>query len=362
MATVNVDLGEKSYGIEIAASLLTSKKTSKLLPVSNQYAIISNELVANHYLKFIKGLIPKSASVITCLIPDSEKSKSPEQYLKLLDQLLSEKFNRSSTIIALGGGVVGDLAGFVAATLHRGCNLVQIPTSLLAQVDSSVGGKTAINHSSGKNLIGSFYQPKVVIIDPDTLKTLDKRQFSAGMGEVIKYAFIHDESFLSWLENNVETILNFNASVLESMIGHCCRVKAAVVSADEREEGQRVLLNFGHTFAHAIENIAGYGNWLHGEAVAVGMLLASKLSVNNNLMDEEFFVRLSLLVKAFNLPTTIPVDFGAQELLASMYRDKKNLNDKIELVLPRGAGHSELVSWDDDTSILELLQDFGAGK
>ncbi len=362
MVTVTVDLSEKSYGIEIAANLLTSKKTSQHLPVSNQYAIISNELIAGHYIQSVKRLIPENASVITCLIPDSEKSKSPEQYLRLLDQLLSEKFNRSSTIIALGGGVVGDLAGFVAATLHRGCNLVQIPTSLLAQVDSSVGGKTAINHSSGKNLIGSFYQPKAVIIDPETLKTLDKRQFAAGMGEVIKYAFIHDSSFLVWLENNIEAIQSFDATILESMIEHCCKVKAAVVSADEREEGQRALLNFGHTFAHAIENIAGYGNWLHGEAVAVGMLLASKLAVNNQLMSEAFFDRLLVLIKAFDLPTVIPDEFSAKRLLSSMYRDKKNLDSKIQLILPRAAGHSESVTWNDDASLLTLLQSFGAGK
>jgi len=360
--SVNVELGEKSYSITIAENLLTSENTSHLFPDSHQYAIISNELIAGHYLEMIINLIPDGASVIEYLIPDSEQSKSSEQYLKLLDTLLLEKFNRSSTIIALGGGVVGDLSGFVAATLHRGCNLVQIPTSLLAQVDSSVGGKTAINHSSGKNLIGSFYQPKAVLIDPVTLRTLEQRQFSAGIGEVIKYAFIHDKSFLSWLEENSQAIKNFNMPILESMISHCCQVKAAVVSADETEVGLRVLLNFGHTFAHAIEHVAGYGNWLHGEAVAVGMLLASKLSVMNGFMHADYFERLKSLVEVFDLPTELPSDFSAQKLLESMYRDKKNLGHKLNLVIPRGAGHSELMTWDDDTALIKLLKDFGAEK
>lgn len=362
MSQVSVDLGEKSYGIEIAANLLLSERARQLLPISNQYAIVSNKLIADIYLKLIMELIPENATVTLCLIPDSEQSKSTEQYLKLIDKLLAAKFNRSSTIIALGGGVVGDLAGFVAATLHRGCNLVQIPTSLLAQVDSSVGGKTAINHFSGKNLIGSFYQPKAVLIDPITLKTLDKRQFSAGMAEVIKYAFISDCNFLPWLEINAKAINEFDQSVLESMISQCCVVKAAIVSADEKEVGQRMLLNFGHTFGHAIEFVSGYGKWLHGEAVAVGMLLAAKLSVNNDLMKYELYKRLSSLLVSFALPIEIPNELSAQQLLDCMYRDKKNLNDKLQLVLPREAGLSEVRSWHDDNALLALLEDFGARK
>ena len=362
MSIVSLDLGGISYSITIAANLLSSDRARKLLPVSNQYAIVSNEQVSSLYLKSVVDLIPENSSVTICLIPDSEQSKSSEQYLKLIDKLLAEKFNRSSTIIALGGGVVGDLAGFVAATLHRGCNLVQIPTSLLAQVDSSVGGKTAINHLSGKNLIGSFYQPKAVLIDPITLKTLDRRQFSAGMGEVIKYAFIKDKNFLPWLENNINAIQGFDLAVLESMITHCCQVKAEIVSVDEREVGQRVLLNFGHTFAHAIEYVSGYGKWLHGEAVAVGMLLAAKLSVDNKLMAKEFFERLRRLLEAFDLPLELAKDFSAQELLDCMYRDKKNLNNELQLVLPRDAGYSESLTWNDDNALLTLLEDFGARK
>jgi len=362
VSTVKVELKEKSYSIEIAAKLLVSEKTGQFLPDSKQFAIITNQLIAGFYLEKAKSLIPDGATLTICIIPDSEQSKSSEQYLKLLDQLLSEQFNRSSTIIALGGGVVGDLAGFVAATLHRGCNLVQIPTSLLAQVDSSVGGKTAINHKSGKNLIGSFYQPTQVLIDPETLKTLDKRQFSAGMAEVIKYAFIHDKSFLPWLEQNAQAIIDFDLSVLEKMISHCCKVKAAVVSQDEKETGVRVLLNFGHTFAHAIEYISGYGQWLHGEAVSVGMLLAARLSVENKLMEPELFDRLRALLNLFDLPLELPDDFSATQLLDSMYRDKKNLKEKLQLVLPMGAGQSKLQVWNDDKSILKLLEDFGAGK
>jgi len=362
VAIVKVDLKENSYNIEIAANLLSQEQSSKLLTDSHHYAIISNETIADLYLEKLKSLLPTESSVTVCLIPDSEQSKSSEQYLLLIDKLLTNHFNRSSTIIALGGGVVGDLSGFVAATLHRGCKLLQVPTSLLAQVDSSVGGKTAINHSSGKNLIGSFYQPDAVLIDPMTLKTLDQRQFSAGMAEVIKYAFLHDSEFLPWLETNKKAILSFDMPVLELMISHCCKVKAAVVSADEREVGQRVLLNFGHTFAHAIENISGYGQWLHGEAVAVGMLMASKLAVDNQLMEMQYYERLEALLDSFMLPCKIPNTFSAEQLLSSMYRDKKNLDQRLQLVLPRGAGQCELTVWNDDDSLLNLMQGFGAAK
>jgi 3-dehydroquinate synthase len=373
VAKVNVKLDEQSYNIEITAHLFNSStsletisdvqiKAIQDLPLSNQYAIISNQKVADLYLDKVKKLLPKQSSVIVCLIPDSETSKSTEQYLRIMDRLLSENFNRSSTIIALGGGVVGDLAGFVAATLHRGCNLVQVPTSLLAQVDSSVGGKTAINHSTGKNLIGCFYQPKTVLIDPTTLKTLDKCQFAAGMAEVIKYAFIIDDSFLHWLEQNREAILGLDMAVLSEMISHCCKIKSLVVSADEKEVGQRVLLNFGHTFGHAIENVSGYGKWLHGEAVSVGMLMASKIAVNSELMEQQYYQRLKALLVYFNLPVTITADFSAKKLISLMYRDKKNLNQKLQLVLPRGPGRSELIIWDDAAAIIEVLQEFGASK
>lgn len=373
MAKVNVELGEQSYNIQIDAFLFNSslplektpeshQKLIQDLPLSNQYAIISNQKVAALYINKIKQLLPKQSSVIVCLIPDSETSKNTEQYSRIMDTLLSENFNRSSTIIALGGGVVGDLAGFVAATLHRGCNLVQVPTSLLAQVDSSVGGKTAINHSTGKNLIGCFYQPKTVLIDPTTLKTLEKCQFAAGMGEVIKYAFIYDDSFLPWLEENKEAILRLDMTVLSEMISHCCKIKSLVVSEDEKEVGQRVLLNFGHTFGHAIENVSGYGKWLHGEAVSVGMLMASKIAVNSELMEQQYYQRLKELLVYFNLPITISADFSAKQLMSLMFRDKKNLNQKLQLVLPRGPGKSELIVWDDEDAILEVLQEFGASE
>ncbi|PCJ46363.1 MAG: 3-dehydroquinate synthase [Gammaproteobacteria bacterium] len=362
MSKVKVELAEQSYNIDIAANLLNSDSSRQLLPQSKQYAIISNQKVAELYLESVKKILPEQSSLTVCLIPDSETSKSPEQYLRLMDILLKENFNRSSTIIALGGGVVGDLAGFVAATLHRGCNLVQIPTSLLAQVDSSVGGKTAINHQTGKNLIGCFYQPKAVVIDPATLKTLDQRQFAAGMAEVIKYAFIQDDTFLQWLEDNAPAIKAFDMPILAEMISHCCKIKALVVSADEKETGQRVLLNFGHTFGHAIENVSGYGKWLHGEAVSVGMLMASKLAVDNQLMDEQYLKRLHSLLSYFDLPLSISTDFSSVELISLMYRDKKNLNQKLQLVLPRRPGLSELVVWRDESALISLLIEFGAGK
>ena len=362
MTKVQVELEDNSYSIEIAEQLLSSGKISQLLPISNQYAIITNEKVASYYLTELKLHLPSHATITVCLIPDSEQSKSQEQYFKIMDLLLSKQFSRSSTIIALGGGVVGDLAGFVAATLHRGCKLVQIPTTLLAQVDSSVGGKTAINHPTGKNLIGSFYQPNAVFIDPVSLLSLEPRQFAAGMAEVIKYGFILDKTFLSWLEVNAKAIQDYEMITLEAMISRCCSIKAKIVAADEKELGQRVLLNFGHTFGHAIENISGYGKWLHGEAIAVGMLMASKLAVDNKLMQQELYNRLFEMLTYFKLPTTISEQFSARELLSCMYRDKKNLANDLQLVLPRDVGHTELTAWEDDSSLLSLMQSFGAAE
>jgi len=358
MPSVKVDLADHSYQVEITAHSLSAPKETSAFLSSKQFAIISNQLVADLYLEDLLKSLPSDSEVITILVPDTEQSKSFEQFIRLHTKLLEARFSRSSSIIALGGGVVGDLAGFVAATLHRGCNFIQVPTTLLAQVDSSVGGKTAINHATGKNLIGSFYQPNIVIIDPSTLSTLDDRQYAAGMAEVIKYGFIEDEHFLAWLDKNKEHIRNKDDRTLELMIARCCSIKAAVVSADEKEKGIRVLLNLGHTFAHAIENISGYGIWLHGEAVAVGMLLAAKLSVEHQWMKAEHYFKLEQLIKYFNLPLKLTAKINVDEVIDAMYLDKKNLNKDLQLVLPIKPGLSEVKSWTDENYLHKLITGF----
>jgi len=367
MPSVKVDLttsahSDHSYQVEISSHSLSTPKNQTAFLSSKKFAIISNQLVAGLYLEALLKSLPSNAEVLTILVPDTEQSKSVEQFMRLQTILLEARFSRSSTIIALGGGVVGDLAGFVAATLHRGCNFIQLPTTLLAQVDSSVGGKTAINHEMGKNLIGSFYQPNLVVIDPTTLNTLDDRQFAAGMAEVIKYGFIEDDQFLAWLFENKELIRVKDSITLETMIERCCSIKAAVVSADEKEKGMRALLNFGHTFGHAVENISGYGVWLHGEAVAVGMLLAAKLSVDHHYMDEKYYLQLKSLIQYFNLPTMLSEDINVNEMIDSMYLDKKNLNKDLQLVLPIKPGLTEIRTWSDEAYLNKLICEFIAEK
>lgn len=358
MKKLSVELGENNYPIYIDSDLLNGS-ISQFLEFPPLCAIVTNETIASHYLEPLKKQIP-NAQIKVILIPDSETSKSAEQYLDTITQLLEAGFNRSSALIALGGGVVGDLTGFIASTLHRGCRYVQVPTSLLAQVDSSVGGKTGINHQLGKNLIGSFYQPEAVFIDPDTLTTLEPRQFNAGMAEVIKYGFISDDRFIPWLENNKVDIKSLQPEALQLMIYHCCSVKAEVVAADEKEQGQRALLNFGHTFGHAIEQVAGYGEWLHGEAVSVGMLMATKLAVSENICEQGCYDRLHALLSFFDLPLRLTKPLSATELTHSMLKDKKNLSQLLRLVLPTGLGASYIENWNDLEAIERLWCEFGA--
>ncbi len=258
--------------------------------------------------------------------------------------MLEKKHARDTTIIALGGGVIGDMAGFAAACYQRGINFIQVPTTLLSQVDSSVGGKTAVNHPLGKNMIGAFYQPQAVVIDINCLQTLPDREFAAGMAEVIKYGIIYDNAFFQWLENNVADIKALKAEVITYMIKRCCEIKAEVVALDEKESGIRALLNLGHTFGHAIEAEQGYGNWLHGEAVAAGMVLAAKTALILGKMERSEVEQIMLLIKQFDLPLSAPEDMDYQHFAEHMQLDKKVLDGKLRLVLPTSIGSSELFS------------------
>jgi 3-dehydroquinate synthase len=289
------------------------------------------------------------------ILPDGEAHKTIASFELVMSKLLSMPASRNACIVALGGGVIGDLSGFVAACYQRGIDFVQIPTTLLSQVDSSVGGKTAVNHPLGKNMIGAFYQPQAVYIDTNTLDTLAEREFAAGMAEVIKYGIIYDAAFFTYLENNIERILAKDQEVLSHMIARCCQIKADIVALDEREQNIRALLNLGHTFGHAIEAEQGYGNWLHGEAVAAGMVIASELAMQRgdiNLTDVE---RITALIKAFSLPIAGPETMSAQSYIVHMLRDKKALNNRMRFVLPTSIGSAQVVSDVTEQMLVTLL-------
>ncbi|NNJ71654.1 MAG: 3-dehydroquinate synthase [Enterobacterales bacterium] len=357
---LQVDLNENSYPIHIEADSLNQLNTL-LSDLPDKTAIITNQTIADLYLEQVKSQLQHTELTII-LIPDSETSKSLHEFERIMAELLAQGFNRSSLLIALGGGVVGDLTGFVAACLHRGCRFVQIPTTLLAQVDSSVGGKTGINHSIGKNLIGAFYQPEAVIIDTNTLKTLDTRQFSAGMAEVIKYGYIDEASFIPWLQKNKAALKALEPKALQHTIHFCCNLKASVVAADEKERGMRMLLNYGHTFGHAIEQVAGYGEWLHGEAVAVGMLMAATMAKQQGFIAEDLASTLREIIIYFDLPTQVAPSMSAAKLTSAMLKDKKNLEQTLRLILPKALGHSAIYNWQDLNYIQNLWCEFGASK
>lgn len=320
----------------------------------SQCLVVSNVTVAPLYFEKLKpGLGDAAVDLIE--LPDGEAHKTVSTVQSILDRLVESKAGRDVTIVALGGGVVGDIAGFAAACYMRGVAFVQVPTTLLAQVDSSVGGKTGVNHPGGKNLVGAFHQPRSVIIDTDTLSTLPDREFRAGLAEVIKYGAIADTEFLGWLEDNMATLLGRDPEALALAIRRSCEIKAAVVAEDEREAGKRALLNFGHTFGHAIENTVGYGEWLHGEAVAAGMLMAAAMS---DIEDAER-QRLTSLVEAAGLPVDPPAA-GAANLREAMKLDKKVRSNTIRLVLLRRLGEAFVTADYDDAALDRALEPTGA--
>lgn len=359
MQTLTVELGSRAYPIHIGQSLLSN--TDLILPhlKRKSVAIISNTTVAPLYMaKLAEPLRNAGVSVIEIILPDGEAYKNGESLNLIYDALLQNRCERSTTLIALGGGVIGDLTGYAAATYLRGVPFIQIPTTLLSQVDSSVGGKTGINHPLGKNMIGAFYQPQLVLADIDTLNTLPARELSAGLAEVIKYGLIRDADFFSWLETNMQQLVNLDSVAISYAIYRSCQNKAEVVAVDEHETGERALLNLGHTFGHAIENAMGYGVWLHGEAVAAGTMLAADLSRRMGWLNDAETQRMQAIHQAANLPTQAPA-LGVARYLDLMGLDKKVQDGKIRLILQQGIGKSVVTS-DYDADLLKQTLSIGS--
>ncbi len=347
---LNVDLGDRSYPIHIAEGLLGNADLIRPFIAGQQVMVISNETVAPLYLDALVDSL-SGLQVYSHILPDGEEYKNLDVLDGIFDALLRVPCDRQTTMIALGGGVVGDITGFAAACYQRGVPFIQIPTTLLAQVDSSVGGKTAVNHPRGKNMIGAFYQPRCVIADISTLNTLDDRQLSAGLAEVIKYGLIRDLDFFAWLEKNMDRLRQRDPLALAEAIRRSCENKAEVVAEDELEGGVRALLNLGHTFGHAIEAGMGYGNWLHGEAVATGMLMAADLSYRSGWISREAVQRIGKLLQQAGLPVEPPAELDIERYLRLMKVDKKVMDGRIRLVLLKAIG-SAFVSDDYDADLL----------
>ena len=352
MKTLNVSLGDRSYPIYIGTDLLSQPELLTTHIKNKEVLIVTNETIAPLYLDKVSQLLIdyRCESVV---LPDGEEFKTLEVLNQVFDKLLSSHFSRQVTIIALGGGVIGDMAGFAASCYQRGVPFIQIPTTLLSQVDSSVGGKTAVNHALGKNMIGAFYQPQCVIADTNTLNTLDDQQLASGMAEVIKYGLINDPEFFDWLEQNIDKLNARAPETLAQAIERSCIDKATVVAEDEQERGVRALLNLGHTFGHAIETGMGYGEWLHGEAVACGMVMAAELSYRMGWITEGDVERIKAIIMAAHLPISPPKEMSVDQFMSLMAVDKKVQDGVIRLVLLKGIGQSVI---SDDYSLDKLKE------
>jgi 3-dehydroquinate synthase len=358
--TYQVKLDSRSYDIHIEPSCLPAvgKVTSELFGSPSRCLIVTNGVVAPLYLKTVRDSLEGSGwHVDTCILPDGEKHKNVDSWMKVMDSLMASKISRSEPVFALGGGVVGDMTGFAASCYRRGIPFIQIPTTLLAQVDSSVGGKTAINHPHGKNMIGAFYQPKLVWIDPDVLKTLEVRELRAGIAELIKYGLIRDAAFFEYLERQVDSLLKLEPEVVSQVILTSCRHKAEVVMADETEQGLRALLNLGHTFGHAIESMTHYTSYLHGEAVALGTLMAARLSYMRGDTAENLEPKIQKLYEMAGLPVSIP-EFSTDQWLDVMGHDKKNVGSRIRYVLLKGVGSAFIAEDVSDEEIEKLITSY----
>ncbi|HEX5055386.1 MAG TPA: 3-dehydroquinate synthase [Gammaproteobacteria bacterium] len=352
MRTLTIDLGERSYPIYIGRNILEASLLAKHLG-KGRVLVVSNETVAPLLRPSLDAMLSgRDYNVLQ--LPDGEIHKNLDILNEIYSFLLAHNYDRSCTLIACGGGVVGDITGFAAATYQRGVNYIQIPTTLLAQVDSSVGGKTAVNHALGKNMIGAFYQPLCVISDTAVLESLPPRELSAGLAEVIKYGLIRDSGFTQWLEDNIGALLAREHGALVHAIEHSCRTKAAIVASDEREQGIRALLNLGHTFGHAIETHTGYSSWLHGEAVGAGMAMAAEFSRRRGWLKIEDVMRTRGLIRAAQLPLAPPAGMTADNFLKHMQRDKKVQNGRIRLVLLKAIGDAVIT----DEYPAELLREF----
>jgi len=357
MKRLNINLADRSYEILINQDLLS--KTGKFISEKfnpSRIVVITHTSIRELFGKKIEpGLATVGYPLEFIEVPEGESSKSLQQAESIYDQLLKMKCDRKSLLIALGGGVIGDLTGFIAATYQRGIPYIQIPTTLLSQVDSSVGGKTAVNHPRGKNMIGAFYQPKLVIIDLDTLLTLPLREFRAGLAEVVKYGVIADPKLFTFLEENTKEILSVNSGYLGQIIETCCAIKASVVEKDELENKHRMILNFGHTFGHAIETITEYTKYLHGEAVAIGMVQAAWLSVEMRKCTKDVPYRIVDLLNKFDLPTQTP-NLNSRKIIESMYHDKKTIQNKLRFVLVKDIGCVEVIGDIPETLIKIVLE------
>lgn len=353
---LGVDLGERSYPIYIGSDLLGQAELIQPHIHGSSALIVSNTTVAPLYLARVQQAL-ESCGIRQdqVILEDGEQYKTLASTESIIDMLLQQRHDRRCTIVALGGGVVGDIAGFAASIYQRGVNFIQMPTTLLSQVDSSVGGKTGVNHPLGKNMIGAFYQPQCVIADIASFNTLPARELSAGLAEVIKYGLIYDAEFFGWLEQNIDGLMAGDADLLAQAVLVSCRIKARVVEQDERESGLRAILNLGHTFGHAIETVMGYGNWLHGEAVAAGMVMAIDLSIRQGWIDESVRERSIALLHRAALPTAPPVDMTPEQFLETMAIDKKTVDGAIKLVLLNKLGEACITGDYDHKLLLQTL-------
>lgn len=351
---LQIELGDRSYPILIGKGLLKDAELLQKYIAARNLLIVTNDRVAPLYLAPLKQAL-SSRRVAEVVLPDGEAYKSLDVLTRIFDACVATRLNRDAAIVALGGGVVGDMAGFAAACYQRGIDYVQVPTTLLAQVDSAVGGKTAVNHPGGKNLIGAFHQPRCVIADTDVLNTLPDRELRAGIAEVIKYGLIRDSAFFDWLELNNGKLTGRDPAALTYAIRRSCEIKAEIVGIDEREQGLRAILNLGHTFGHAIENAVGYGEWLHGEAVAAGMVLAADLSTRLGWFSESDRRRAVKLLSDSGLPVTAPT-IGAARAFELMGMDKKVLAGQLRLVLLRGLGEAVVTASYDPNALQATLQ------
>ena len=355
MKTLQLELGERSYPIHIGTGLLGQPQWIESHVAGSQVMIVSNETVAPLYMEQARRAFA-GFDIHEVILPDGEEHKTLTVLNSIFDALLTNRFERRCTLVALGGGVIGDMTGFAAACYQRGVPFIQIPTTLLAQVDSSVGGKTGVNHPHGKNMIGAFHQPRCVVIDTDTLNTLDDRQLSAGIAEIIKYGLIRDLNFLEWLEDNMDALMSRQSDALIYAIERSCQNKAEVVAADEKESGQRALLNLGHTFGHAIEAATGYGTWLHGEAVGIGMLMAADLSQRMGWLKEADVHRVENIIDKAALPTRAPAKMGFEKFMEYMSVDKKVMAGKLRLVLLESIGKGIVSSEFDMNKLQQTIE------
>lgn len=351
MKTVKVNLSDRSYPIHIGADLLANAQLYESHIRGDKVLVVTNSTIGPLYSRTVIDAVSSLADVETFVLPDGEIHKNLSTVNMIFDHMINTACDRSTTVVALGGGVVGDIAGFAAACYQRGVPFIQIPTTLLALVDSSVGGKTGVNHKRGKNMIGAFYQPQCVIADTNTLNTLPDRELKAGLAEILKYGAIRDEPFFSWLESEIESLLSRNPENLAYAIERSCRNKSEVVEADEREAGMRAILNFGHTFGHAIETWLDYENWLHGEAVAAGMVIASDLSTKLELLDQAELIRIRQLVRQAGLPTRPPEGMSSADFMELMKLDKKVRSGILRLILLTKIGNAVI---SDDYSQADL--------